>query len=81
MTLQEVNARINGLDAWVAHITQSTDALHDLVLRIAAAGEQADKRIAELAVAQATLATAQAETAKALKAYLASITRTNGGMA
>jgi len=71
MTLQEVNDRINGLDAWVAHITQSTDALHDLVLRIAVAGEQADKRIAELAVAQA-------ETAKALKAYLASITRTNG---
>ena len=71
LTPEQIRNRINGLDAWVAHITASTDALHDLVHQIAVAGEEADKRIAELAVAQA-------KTEKTLESYLASITRTNG---
>jgi uncharacterized coiled-coil protein SlyX len=54
MTQQEIEKKINNLEAWVAHITTSVDELHDLVVKIGVAGEEADKRIAELAVAQQT---------------------------
>ena len=71
MTNEEIRKRVDNLDAWVAHITSHVDELHDLVVKIAIAGEEADKRIA-------VLAEAQTRTEKTLQAYLASQMRSNG---
>jgi hypothetical protein len=72
MTNEEIQQRIGNLEGWVAHITKSVDELHDLVVAIAHAGEEADKRIAELAVAQKETAAAQQKTEKLLQTLIQS---------
>jgi uncharacterized coiled-coil DUF342 family protein len=79
MTNEEIRKRVDNLDAWVAHITSHVDELHDLVVKIAEAGAEADNRIAALAIRMDSLAEAQTKTEKTLQAYLASQMRSNGG--
>jgi uncharacterized coiled-coil protein SlyX len=71
LTPEQIRDRINGLEAWVAHITETVDEVNDLLVKIADAGAKADERIADLAEAQT-------RTEETLQSYLASITRTNG---
>ena len=78
MTTEEIRKRLDTLDAWVAQIAVSTDQLHDLVLRIAIAGEEADKRIAESGEQIKELAAAQTRTEQTLQKFISSQTRTNG---
>jgi uncharacterized coiled-coil protein SlyX len=71
LTPEQIRDRINGLEAWVAHITETVDEVNDLLVKIADAGAKADERIADLAEAQI-------KTEETLQSYLDSITGTNG---
>jgi hypothetical protein len=48
----EIRKQIANLEGWVVQISSSMTELHELVVAIARAGEEADKRIALLAEAQ-----------------------------
>lgn len=71
MTPDEIQQRFNSIESWVSHITASVTELHDLVAAIARAGEEADKRISELAAAQI-------RTEDALRRFIERGTSTNG---